>query len=298
MEHAITEERNPASAEIDRLPTLEMLRVINAEDARVAPAVGRELAHIAAAVDAIAQRLERGGRLIYVGAGTSGRLGVLDAAECPPTFGVPEGMVQGVIAGGDQALRHSVEGAEDAEEAGHVDLALLAVNGRDAVVGLAASGTTPYVVGALTEARLRGALTIAVTCNPGSPLEALADIAIVPVVGPEVIAGSTRLKAGTAQKLVLNMLSSGAMIRLGKTYGNLMVDVQATNAKLQRRALRIVQEVTRLPEDEAARLLAECDGQVKTAIVSALRALSPSQARERLQQAGGRVRDALRLPEA
>jgi N-acetylmuramic acid 6-phosphate etherase len=293
MGEALTEERNPATAELDRLPTLEMLRLMNNEDARVAAAVGRELPHIAAAVDAIAERLERGGRLIYVGAGTSGRLGVLDASECPPTFGIPPGQVQALIAGGDRAVREMVEGAEDAEEQGHADVALLAVMGCDAVVGIAASGATPYVLGALAEARARHALTVAITCSRGAPLENLADMAITPLVGPEVIAGSTRLKAGTAQKMVLNMLSTGAMVRLGKTYGNLMVDLQARNDKLRRRARRIVVEVTGLPEEQAAELLERANGEVKTAIVSHLAGVTPDEARIGLQAARGRVRDVL-----
>lgn len=298
MDCPVTEARNPASAEIDRLPTLQMLQIINREDAMVPKAVGKELPHIAAAVDAIVERIQRGGRLIYVGAGTSGRLGALDASECPPTFSTPPDLVVAVIAGGDRALRETAEGAEDCEEAGHADLALLAVTSHDAVVGLAASGSTPYVLGALAEARARGALTISVACNPGAPIAALADIAITPVVGPEVISGSTRMKAGTAQKLVLNMLSTCTMIRLGKTYGNLMVDLQATNAKLRRRAQRIVAQATGLGHEEAAALLQACGGEVKTAIVSHLAGLSPDEARERLQAAGGRVRAALDLKHA
>jgi len=293
MDRMLTEAPNPASAQIDRLPTLRMLQLINREDARVPKAVAKELPHIAGAVDAIAARLQAGGRLIYVGAGTSGRLGVLDASECSPTFGTPPGLVVGVIAGGDRALREAVEGAEDSEEAGHADLALLAVTGHDAVVGLAASGSTPYVLGALAEARARGALTVAVSCNPDTPIAALADISIAPIVGPEVISGSTRMKAGTAQKLVLNMLSTGTMIRLGKTYGNLMVDLQATNAKLRRRAQHIVAQATGLPAAEAATLLQECGGEVKTAIVSHLARVTPAEARARLEAAGGRVREAL-----
>jgi len=298
MGHMPSEGRNPASAEIDRLPTLKMLQVINREDAAVPRAVARELPQIAAAVDAIVARLQAGGRLIYVGAGTSGRLGVLDASECPPTFGTPPGLVVALIAGGDRALREAVEGAEDSEEAGRADLALLAVTVHDAVVGLAASGRTPYVLGALAEARTRGALTVSISCNPGAPVAALADIAITPVVGPEVISGSTRMKAGTAQKLVLNMLSTGAMIRLGKTYGNLMVDLQPTNTKLRQRARRIVAEATGLRADQAEALLQSCDGEVKTAIVSHLAGLSPEEARARLQAAGGRVRTALDLKHA
>lgn len=297
MNHAVTEARNPASAGIDQLPALEIVRIMNSEDAHVAEAVAKELPRIAAAVDAIVERLERGGRLIYVGAGTSGRLGVLDAAECPPTFGTPPEMVIGLIAGGEQALRDSAEGAEDSEEQGHADLALLAVTGRDAVVGLTASGTTLYVLGAIAEARPRGALTVGVACNRGTPLESLADITIAPVVGPEVVAGSTRLKAGTAQKMVLNMISTATMIRLGKTYSNLMADVQATNSKLQRRAVRVVVEATGLPEEEAVSLLERCAGQVKTAIVTHLASVTPEEARASLEANGGRVRAVLRRAE-
>ncbi len=298
MDRPLTEERNPQAAQIDRLPTLEMLRVMNREDATVAGAVGKELPRVAAAVDAIVDRMRRGGRLIYIGAGTSGRLGVLDAAECPPTFGIPPGQVIGVIAGGDRALRESVEAAEDSEEAGRTDLALLAVMACDAVVGISASGSTPYVLGALSEAKARGALTIAVTCNRGTPLGALADIAICPVVGPEVIAGSTRLKAGTAQKLVLNMLSTGTMIRLGRTFGDLMVDLQATNAKLRRRACRIVAAATGLPEGEAAALLERCGGHVKCAILSQLAGMTPEEARLALEARQGDLRAALEQSES
>lgn len=297
MDRPLTEERNALAAQIDRLSTLEMLRVMNREDATVAGAVGRELPKVAAAVDAIAERMRRGGRLIYVGAGTSGRLGVLDAAECPPTFGIPPGQVIGIIAGGDRALRESIEGAEDSEEAGRTDLALLAVMACDTVVGISASGSTPYALGALAEARARGALTIAVTCNRGTPLEALADIAICPVVGPEVIAGSTRLKAGTAQKLVLNMLSTGTMIRLGKTFGDLMVDLQASNAKLRRRAQRIVAAATGLAEGEAAALLERCGGNVKCAILSHLAGMTPEEARLALEARQGDLRAALEQSE-
>jgi N-acetylmuramic acid 6-phosphate etherase len=293
MGRKTTEERNPAAAEIDRLPTIEMLRVMNNEDAKVAAAVGRELPRIGAAVDAIAERLERGGRLIYVGAGSSGRLGMLDASGCAPTFGVPPGMVTGLIAGGDRALREPVEEAEDSEEAGHSDLALLAVMGCDAVVGLSASGSAPYVLGAMAEARARGSLTVGLACNRGAPLEEMVDIAITPLVGPEVIAGSTRLKAGTAQKMVLNMLSTGTMIRLGKTYGDLMVDLQASNRKLRERARRIVAEAAGLREPEAAEWLERCDGEVKTAIVCCLAGVTPEEARMGLQAGRGRLRDVL-----
>jgi anhydro-N-acetylmuramic acid kinase len=290
---SFTEAHNPATAEIDTLPTLEMLRRINAEDQRVAHAVAVELPHIAQAVDAIAERMRAGGRLIYIGAGTSGRLGVLDASEMPPTFSTHPDQVIAIIAGGDHAIRHSVEGAEDDAEQGKRDLARVNVNERDAVVGLAASGRTPYVISALIEANTRGALTISVACNRPAPIQDVAQINIAPLVGPEVIAGSTRLKSGTAQKLVLNKISTGVMIRLGKTFGNLMVDVQATNAKLRARARRIVATAARIAEDEAEQLLARADGEVKTAIVIALARVAPDQAREKLRTANGSVRGAV-----
>ena len=288
-----TEAINPATADLDCLDPLELVRAINAEDARVAAAVERELPSIAAAIEQIAARLRRGGRLVYLGAGTSGRLGVLDAAECPPTFGTPPELVVGWIAGGPTALIQAVEEVEDSAETGRADAAALGVGPADAVVGIAASGRTPYVLGALAHANAAGALTIALTCNPETPLAALAAIAIAPVVGPEAIAGSTRLKAGTAQKMVLNMLSTGAMVLLGKTFGNLMVDVQATNAKLRRRAVAIVQSATGLDEASAAALLRAAGGHAKTAIVAARAGLDPAAARARLEAAGGSVRAAL-----
>ncbi len=291
----ITEARNPATNHIDTLPTLEMVRLINAEDARVAPAVTAELPAIAQAIDRIAERMRAGGRLIYIGAGTSGRLGVLDAAECPPTFSVPADRVVGLIAGGRRALYESVEGAEDDPDAGARDVAELGVGPADSVVGIAASGRTPYVLGGLAEARRRGALVIGLACNRPCPLEELADIMIAPLVGPEVITGSTRLKAGTAQKMVLNMLSTGVMIRLGKTFGNLMVDVQPTNSKLRARARRIVASACNLPADEAAALLERCGGEVKTAIVCALLGVTADEARQRLAAAGGVIRQAIGL---
>jgi N-acetylmuramic acid 6-phosphate etherase len=270
-----------------------MLRRINAEDQRVAHAVAVELPQIAQVVDAITDRMRAGGRLIYVGAGTSGRLGVLDASEMPPTFSTHPDQVIAIIAGGDHAIRHSVEGAEDDAEQGKRDLARVNVNECDAVVGLAASGRTPYVISALIEANARGALTISVACNRPAPIQDVAQINIAPLVGPEVIAGSTRLKSGTAQKLVLNKISTGVMIRLGKTFGNLMVDVQATNIKLRDRARRIVATAARIAEDEAEQLLARADGEVKTAIVIALARVSADDARRRLRDAGGSVRGAL-----
>jgi len=288
-----TERVNPATVGIDRLDPLALVRAMNAEDATVAGSVAAELPRVAEAVAGIARRLRRGGRLVYVGAGTSGRLGVLDAAECPPTFGTPPELVVGLIAGGPAALTEAVEAVEDRAEAGRDDAAGLGIGAADAVVGIAASGRTPYVLGAVAYAREQGALTIGLACNRGTPLAERVEIMIAPVVGPEVIAGSTRLKAGTAQKLVLNMLSTGAMVLLGKTYGNLMVDLRATNAKLRRRAVAIVRAATGLGEAEAAALLRAADGEAKTAIVAARAGVDPAGARARLAAAGGSVRAAL-----
>jgi N-acetylmuramic acid 6-phosphate etherase len=293
MEPTLTEERNLLTIDIDTLPTIDMLTLINAEDQKVARAVRDELPKIAAAVDAITHRLQRGGRLIYIGAGTSGRLGVLDASECPPTFGTPPELVIGLIAGGNVALTDAVEGAEDDQEGGAREIGELTINLNDCVVGVAASGRTPYAIGGLEEAKRRGALTISIACNRPSPLEELADIGIAPIVGAEVISGSTRLKAGTAQKMVLNMISTAVMIRLGKTYSNLMVDVQPTNIKLRQRALRIVASATGLGLEQAGELLQACDGEVKTTIVAELAGVSPKMARERLRETGGYVRKAV-----
>jgi N-acetylmuramic acid 6-phosphate etherase len=289
----LTEALNPATQHIDTLSTLEMVACINAEDARVAAAVAAELPAIAHAIDAIAERMRRGGRLIYLGAGTSGRLGVLDASECPPTFGTPPELVVALIAGGARAITQAVEGAEDDAEMGAADIASLNVAAPDSVVGIAASGRTPYVIGGLQEARQRGALTISLACNRPAPIEELADIHIAPIVGPEVVSGSTRLKAGSAQKMTLNMLSTGVMIRLGKTFGNLMVDVQATNAKLRQRARRIVAEACQISLEQAAAALEACDGEVKTAILATLANISPAEARQRLAAADGVIRAAL-----
>jgi N-acetylmuramic acid 6-phosphate etherase len=261
-----TESRNPATENIDQLPTLDMLRIINEEDAKVAAAVAAELPHIAKAVDAIAARFEQGGRLFYMGAGTSGRLGVLDASECPPTFSVSPTLVQGLIAGGDSALRNSSEASEDSPEQGAADLAAAGFTQQDTLVGIAASGRTPYVLGALDHAATIGALTISLTCVPDSPMAAIAAIAIAPVTGPEILTGSTRLKAGTATKLVLNMLSTAIMIKTGAVYSNLMVNVQPTNAKLVDRAQRIIAAATGTDQPTAAKLL-EQGGSVKVAIV-------------------------------
>jgi N-acetylmuramic acid 6-phosphate etherase len=289
-----TEGRNATTEDIDVVSTLEMVRIINAEDTKVAEAVGEQADAIADAIDAISARMQSGGRLIYVGAGTSGRLGVLDASECPPTFNTAPELVVGVIAGGSEALTNSIEGAEDNREAGCQAMIDLEISALDSVVGIAASGRTPYVLGAMAEARERGALVVAVACNANSPMQEAADIAVIPVVGPEVVTGSTRLKAGTAQKLVVNMLSTGVMIRLGKTYGNLMVDVQSTNSKLRDRACRIVMEATGLDEPEAARQLMVSNDEVKTAIVAALLDIEPALARQRLSQAGGAIRDTIK----
>ncbi len=288
----LTETNNAATRDIDARSTREILQLINAEDRRVIDAVAAELEHIAAAVDGIVARMERGGRLIYVGAGTSGRLGVVDASEMPPTFNVPQGLVIGLIAGGEGAMFRSVEGAEDHPEAGREDIARLEVNARDSVVGIAASGRTPYVMGALEEARARGALTISLACTTPAPIHAVAEIKLAPLTGAEVIEGSTRMKAGTATKLVLNMISTTVMIKLGKTYGNLMVDLQPTNQKLRERARRIVERATGLPSAEAQELLDRC-GDVKTAIVVQRVGVSPQKARKLLQAARGSVRRAL-----
>lgn len=288
-----TEARNPASERIDEVSTLEMLRVIHAADEEAAAAVERELPRIAAAVDAIADRMEAGGRLFYLGAGTSGRLGVLDASECPPTYNTPPELVQGIIAGGDAALRRSIERAEDNPELGARDLEENGFDAGDVLVGIAASGRTPYVLGGMEHARRLGALTIGLTCVPGSPVAMAAEMAIVPATGPEVVTGSTRMKAGTATKLVLNMLSTGALVRLGYVYGNLMVNVQPTNTKLADRAARIIATITGLGYEEAAQLLAKAGG-VKTAVTMQKLGLSRADAEARLAAAHGRLKDALR----
>lgn len=293
LDALLTEQRNPATREIDRLPTLEMLRVMNREDARVAAAVEKALPSVAEALDLIASRMAAGGRLFYTGAGTSGRLGVLDASECPPTYNVPPELVTGFIAGGDAALRRSIEGAEDSPEQGAQDLVAYGCSARDVLVGIAASGRTPYVVGALGQARALGAATVALSCTAGAAISAHADVAIEVLCGPEVITGSTRMKAGTATKLVLNMLSTGTMIKLGHVYGNLMVNVQQTNEKLRRRAVRIVSQALEAPEDHARNLLAAADGEVKTAIAMDLLGVNAPEARERLRAKAGNLRRAV-----
>ena len=281
-----TESRNPLTEHIDELPTLDMLRIINEEDAKVAAAVAAVLPEIAKAIDEVARRIEDGGRLFYIGAGTSGRLGVLDASEIPPTFSVPPTLVQGLIAGGDSALRKSSEKSEDSPEQGAADLAAAGFTGQDALVGIAASGRTPYVLGALQHANPLGALTIALTCVPNSPMSTLADITIAPLTGPEVLTGSTRLKAGTATKLVLNMLSTGVMIKTGAVYGNLMVNLAPTNAKLIDRAQRIIMAATGIDQPAAAALL-EKSGNVKTAIVMQKLSLDRPSAEAKLKTTGG-----------
>ncbi len=283
-----TEARNPGSSEIDRLSTLDMLTLINREDQTVALAVERVLPQIAAAVDAIAERFARGGRLFYAGAGTSGRLGVLDASECPPTFSVSPDLFQGVIAGGDAALRRSSEQSEDSPEEGARDLEARGFSAGDSLIGIAASGRTPYVLGAMRYARSLNALTVSLTCAAASPIEQLAAIAITPETGSEVLTGSTRMKAGTATKMVLNMISTGVMVRLGAVYGNLMVNVQPTNAKLVDRAWRIIMAATGCGRAEAARLLDET-GSVKLAIVMLRLHVDQREASLRLDAANGRL---------
>ncbi|ADL07125.1 N-acetylmuramic acid 6-phosphate etherase [Thermosediminibacter oceani] len=289
----ITEQRNPYTEDIDILDTVSMLKKMNDEDKKVAFAVEKEIPRIATAVDLITNRLKNGGRLIYIGAGTSGRLGILDASECPPTFGVDPELVQGVIAGGDSAIKKAVEGAEDDEYMGRKDLQDRRLSDRDVVAGLTASGRTPYVIGGLKYAREVGALTIGICCNPESPLRDFTDILIAPVVGPEVILGSTRLKAGTAQKMVLNMISTGVMIRLGKVYSNLMVDLQATNKKLQQRARRIVKLATGVDDERIDAVLSKTEYNVKLSIFMILSGMDGEKAKKILTFHGGNIRKAL-----
>lgn len=288
-----TEHPNAASVEIDQMTPLQIVRLMNEEDAGVAAAVAKELPSIAAAVEAITARLSIGGRLIYLGAGTSGRLGALDAVECPPTFGIsPDGIV-GCIAGGAFALSQAAEDLEDSAEAGSGDIERLNGGSADVLVGITASGRTPYVLGAVSSARERGMLVIGLACNAKTPLHDVVDIMIAPDVGPEIIAGSTRLKAGTAQKMALNMLSTATMVRLGKTFGNLMVDVRATNEKLRERALGILAQATGLSRARCEEELAAANGELKTAILSVRAKLTPEAARERLARHDGVLRAAL-----
>ena len=293
LEHLTTEQRNPDSDRIDAMSSLEIVQLMNAQDASVAAAVAKESETIAAAVDLIADAFRRGGRLVYIGAGTSGRLGVLDASECPPTFNSPPEQVVGLIAGGKVALTNAVEGAEDHPERAIADLQELELDQSDVLVGIATSGRTPYVIAALKYAREQGAAAIAFTCNQENQLADVADLTICPVVGPEVVTGSTRLKAGTATKMVLNMLTTGAMVRTGKTYGNLMVDLRATNEKLVDRSLRILMAFTDLSREAAESVLEDCHGELKTAIVSVKRKVSAETAEELLKQAGGHLRQVL-----
>jgi N-acetylmuramic acid 6-phosphate etherase len=293
LDQLVSEERNPRTMGIDLMSTPEIVATINAEDRLVPEAVGKTLPQVAQAVDAIVNAFGKGGRLVYIGAGTSGRLGVLDASECPPTFGVPATMVVGVIAGGLGALVSAVEGAEDSADGGAADLRAIDLTNRDVVVGIAVSGRTPYVIGALNYAKSLGAVTVGLTCNPDSAIAAMADISIAPLVGPEVVTGSTRLKSGTAQKLVLNMLSTASMIRIGKTYQNLMVDVRTSNEKLLARAVRIVMQATDCLEQEAEQALERTGNDVKLAILTILAGQNVDDARAALDGAGGFLRRAL-----
>ena len=284
-----TEQRNPNTMNIDRVSTIEMLRIINREDQKVALAVEKVIEPIAQAVDAIAARIRSGGRLIYCGAGTSGRLGVLDASECPPTYGVDPGLVVGLIAGGPAAMFRAQEGCEDSFTLCEEDLKAIQFGAKDTLVGLAASGRTPYVIGGLKYANQIGALTVSITCNSGSEMESLATIAITPVVGPEVVSGSTRMKAGTAQKLVLNMISTGVMIRLNKVYENLMIDLQPNNLKLEERSRRIVMEATGADYEAAEKTLEATHYDIKEAILVLICHISIDEAHQRVEKYGGNL---------
>ena len=289
LQKIATEQRNPNTTHIDTLSTLEMVRLINQEDQKVALAVAQVAPEIARAIDVITRQLSQGGRLFYAGCGTSGRLGILDAVECPPTYSTDPELVQAIIAGGYPAIFRAVEGAEDDFDLGRRDLQERGFASQDVLVGLAASGRTPYVLGAMGYARELGAAVIAVTCCPGSEVDRMADIGIAPTPGPEVITGSTRMKSGTAQKMVLNMLSTGTMIKLGKVYGNLMVDVKPSNEKLIRRCITIVREAVGCEEDQAVSALEACGYRPKVAIVMLLKKIDAEQARELLEQAQGRI---------
>ncbi|HVB88337.1 MAG TPA: N-acetylmuramic acid 6-phosphate etherase [Candidatus Dormibacteraeota bacterium] len=298
MKAAKTEQRNPRSRGLDRKSTLEILRVLNGEDARVARAVRRELPKIAKAVDSIVEAFRIGGRLIYVGAGTSGRQAVLDAAECPPTFGTPHKMVQAIIAGGERAMRFASEDAEDSAENGARDLRRAAVSSRDVVVGVSASGTTPFVLGALRFARKRGATTICVTSNPGSAITHEAQIKLVLDTGPEAVSGSTRLKAGTAQKMVLNMLSTASMVRIGRVYDNWMIHLALTNGKLQRRGVQMLQEISGASASAAEHAVRQAGHNLPAAIVMLKTSASARDAQRLLKQTSGNVRRAIELAES
>ena len=293
LNQLITEQRNPTSMQLDSLSAQELVALINREDQQVALAVEKCLPQIASAVEKIIAAFEHGGRLVYVGAGTSGRLGVLDASECPPTYGVKPEMVVGLIAGGDHALRHPIEGAEDNVQQGQADLEEISFSAQDVLVGIAASGRTPYVLGALNYAKQLGATTVSIASNPNSKMAEVADIAIETVVGPEVLTGSSRMKSGTAQKLVLNMLTTASMVLIGKCYQNLMVDVQASNEKLKARALKIVMDATECDKDAAADVLSKAKGQVKLAILMQLSGLDAFEAQSLLDKSNGKLRQAL-----
>lgn len=282
----VTEQENPRTRELSKLPTTEIVRLMNEEDARVAVAVGRVLPYVERAVEGVVERLKSGGRLFYVGTGTSGRLGVLDASECPPTFGVSPELVQGIIAGGYEALYRAVEASEDDKEAGARDAEMRGVSARDALVGIAASGRTPYTIGAVEFARGVGAFTAALTCAPGSPITDAAEVSIVPVVGPEVVAGSTRLKAGTAQKMVLNMISTAAMIRLGYVTGNRMTNLTARNTKLRARSLRILAAEAGLDERAAGEAFERAGGDLRVALVMSKTNRTLEEARAALEESG------------
>jgi N-acetylmuramic acid 6-phosphate etherase len=294
LDHIDTEKANPATTRIDEETTEGIVRLINDQDQLVAPAVARVLPQIAQAVDLIYERMSSGGRLVYLGSGTSGRLGVLDAVECPPTFGVTPNMVVGLMAGGSSAYVRAKEGAEDDREAGAEDLKQIQFSAADALVGIAASGRTPYVLGGMAYAASLGAPVIGLTCTQGAALSQFARVTIAPLCGPEVVTGSTRMKSGTAQKMVLNMLSTAVMIKLGKVWGNLMVDVKATNQKLVQRAVNIIKETCGVTEGEAADALQRCGGNCKKAIVCIKCGISNEQAREALDKAGGRIAEALK----
>lgn len=297
LQELVTESRNPASMDIDSKSTVEILKIINEEDKKIPPAVEKEIPFIAEAVELVVSAFKKGGHLFYIGAGTSGRLGVLDAAECPPTFGTPPEMVQGLIAGGYEALVRAQEGAEDRPEWGAKDLEDRGFCRDDVLCGIAASRRTPYVVGALQKAIDLGARTIYITCNPRQKITLPVDVAICPIVGPEVIMGSTRMKAGTATKLVLNMITTTAMVRLGKVYQNMMVDLQMNSKKLEERSKRTVMMVTGVDYEAASRVLQEAGGHVKTALVMILAGVDAKTAQQRLEQADGFVRKAIDLPE-
>ena len=293
LENLTTESRNSSSLNIDKVSTLDMVKIINNEDKKVALAVEKELVKIAEAIDGIVSGMQKGGRLIYLGAGTSGRLGILDASECPPTYGVSEELVQGIIAGGTEAIFRAKEGAEDSKELAIEDLKSKNITENDTIVGLAASGRTPYVIGGLEYANKIGALTVSITCNANSEVAKVSKVSIAPVVGAEVVTGSTRMKAGTAQKLVLNMLSTGTMIKLGKVYGNLMVDVRATNKKLVERAKKIVCEATGVDREVAEKVLKETNYDVKLSILMILTGLDINEAKEKLTQNKGYIAKAM-----